>query len=429
MGTGAAIVESILGATGWTQSRLVYEIKQSADELNEPPPEGLDLVTVNRWKKGRQEPSRYYLRLLQHLHVSVHQATLGPATRTRQPGRVKETMKRREFLAYAAALAAASIVDPERLAVAREAKVSADGALLDGLEATTRAYAGRWHETMPQVLLPVVRRHLSVLNELRMLPQPAPTARRLHQLTADAASLLGWLQNLGGDRTAAEAYYALACDMAREGGDSDIQGFVLVARSFHSARLSGWPTVSQALTTLLLDQAAVLTRGTRSPLLRTFVLTRRAEELAAAADAAAAYRSLELAERVIAGVRGGADGFFRYFDANRLAGSRGTVAMLLGEPAEAIEVLTGTLDSAPASLLAERSVLMTDLGAAHAQRGEIEHAVDLLSRSLAHGASVFGRRKRVLAVRRSHLSRWAHMRSVRRLDEQLQSLANPAEIA
>jgi class 3 adenylate cyclase len=62
--TASGMVGSILAATGWTHVRLIHELRRMAMALGEPAPIGLDVVTVNRWLRGRQTPSAYHRRLL-----------------------------------------------------------------------------------------------------------------------------------------------------------------------------------------------------------------------------------------------------------------------------------------------------------------------------------------------------------------------------
>src|SRR5262249_58192952 len=66
------LVRAILDLTGWTQARLVAELRKTAVSLREPVPTGLTLVTVNRWKQGRQTASTYYVRLLRRLYTDVY---------------------------------------------------------------------------------------------------------------------------------------------------------------------------------------------------------------------------------------------------------------------------------------------------------------------------------------------------------------------
>jgi tetratricopeptide (TPR) repeat protein len=425
------LVEVILGLTGWTQVRLVHELRASARSLQEPEPLGLDPVTVNRWRRGRQRPSPYYSRLLQHLHSRVSREAIEPRPSIRQPPDHRvvdiheaEDMKRRRFLQYLTVLAQSVIVDPDMLGSALQARSRVDGSLLDSLEAVTRGFARQWHAAPPQLLLPCVQHHLEVLNELRLQSHPAAIGQRLRGLAADAAALVGWETWLSGDRTSADAYYALARELAGDVGHDTVQGFVLVARSFVYSGLFGASMEVANQPVGLLDEAVAVAARTTSPYLRAFALLRRAEERAATAGAGAAVAvlgDLDAAEAVLTAVRVKDDGFFHYADQERAAGSRGTCAALLGDTTEAVRILSQVIATTPPSLAAERSVLITDLASVYAQKDEVDYACELLGRSLSlgHGSDV-NRTERIVGVRRTLLRRWADVPSVRRLDEQLE---------
>lgn len=65
------LVDETLRLTGWTVTRFAYEVRATARSLKEAEPTGLDAETVNRWRRRRQIPGRYYLRLLWILHAAI----------------------------------------------------------------------------------------------------------------------------------------------------------------------------------------------------------------------------------------------------------------------------------------------------------------------------------------------------------------------
>jgi hypothetical protein len=98
--------------------------------------------------------------------------------------------------------------------------------------------------------------------------------------------------------------------------------------------------------------------------------------------------------------------------------------MAQGQPREAIALLPMILSATPAELAAERSILVADLGAAHAMLGEVEEACALLGRSLELGGHGHANRvNRVRGIREAHLSRWSEAPPVARLDEELRTIA------
>jgi hypothetical protein len=116
-------------------------------------------------------------------------------------------------------------------------------------------------------------------------------------------------------------------------------------------------------------------------------------------------------------------GFFAHWCTTphaRLAGYRGNCAQLLGHTREATTVIEDALVGVDGSLLSVRSTVMADLAMAYAKEGEVEHASELLSRSLSLSSDVglVAHVQRIIGVRR-HLSRWDDTAAVARLDEQI----------
>jgi hypothetical protein len=407
------LVESILHLTGWTQSRLVYELRAVARSLHEPEPTGLQPVTVNRWKRGRQRPGPYYQRLLRLLYTAICEELAAE----NEEG---EEMKRRQFFGFTAALVGGLAIDPDRLTAALVAGSGADSRLVNDLSASIAARARRWHTDQPDALLPLVRSDLATVNELRMGRQDPGAGRRLVSLTSQTAALAGWLAWQFGNDEAANAYYTFAYSLASEVQDRDDRAFVLTLRSFMGSGLFGAKADDDGLALPMLREAVDLTGGSASPFLRVFALGRRAEELARTGGLDAARRDLDLAQTLLASAGTPHNGFFRYFGEGRLTGCRGTCAMVGGWPQEAVGLLSAVLDATPQELVAERSVLVADLGAAHAMLGEVEQACLLLGRSLDLGGHGHANRVgRVRAIRATHLARWSDAPAVARLDEQL----------
>ncbi len=401
MHESGSLLQAILDLTGWTQARLTQELKRTAQSLRVPAPAGLNVVTVNRWKQGRQSPSGYYRRLLHHLYEV-------------------ELMKRREFLRHAALLTGAAAIDPGRLTTALSSRRGIDGALLDSLEAVVHGYTRLWYVLPPDTLLAPTRSQLGALNELRAVCQPGSTAARLDGLTANLSALVGWLSWLSGNRDGAATYYALAHGLAAAANDDGIRAFVLVLRSFMCSDLFRSDKQGSGVALALLDEGVELAGPGSSPYLRLFALSRRAEEHAISGVATAALRDLDRAEQALLAAPGPDPGFFGYWNQDRVAGCRGTCAAMLGRPNEAVALLSRALASTPGELAAERSVLLTDLAAAYAQQAEVDRACEALRQSLAVGSSGDANRiERILAVRQSSLHQWRDAPAVMRLDEEL----------
>jgi hypothetical protein len=427
----ADLVEHILLLKGWTQEQFAYELRLVARSLHEPEPTGLNSVTVNRWKQGRQRPGAYYQRLLRLLYSAICTGLPGesespPAEAPLRPSPSddRDEMKRRRFFTYTAVLTGSLALDPERLSAALLAGTGTDVHLVDELRVSINAHARRWLTERPDALLPVIKDDLRTVDELRIGSRRAAVRRRLSSLTSTTAALAGWLVWQAGNDEAADAYYTRAHSLAREMQNRDDRAFVLALRSFMGSSLFG-AAVDDGSALATLHEAVELTERSTSPFLRVFALVRRAEELARAGDSnGAAERDLDRAERVLASAAAPDDGFFSYYSQERLVGCRGTCAMVEGRPRDAIALLPTVLAATPEELAAERSVLVADLGAAHAMLGDVEEACALLGRSLELGGHGHANRiGRVRGIRDAHLSRWPDAPSVVRLDEELRTIA------
>src|SRR5262249_12111370 len=154
---------------------LVHELRQTALSLGEAEPAGLDVVTVNRWRRGRQNASGYYLRLLRHLWET--------ARRGRPVGGEPQPVRRRQFLAHLA-LAGVGVLDVERIERAVHASGAIDPTLVAGLELTTQSLGRQWHSTPPGPLLSVVKRYLALLIELRLSLRPPAPGRDVRRIGA-----------------------------------------------------------------------------------------------------------------------------------------------------------------------------------------------------------------------------------------------------
>ena len=423
------LVKRILYTTGWTQTRLVYELRMTARSLHEPEPTGLHPVTVNRWYRGRQTPSIYYQRLLQLVHAAIrvdepdgsavrqYDGATPPSAQHPDEG----DMKRRRFLTYTAALAGGLALDHERLAAVLQRGAGGDDHLLDELATATGGLANRWYVEHPDTLLTAVGEALTALNELRTACSGWALRRRFIRLTSETAALAGWLAWHTGNQQAAHAYYTYADGLAGDASDADVQAFVLVLWSFMRSGLWHRDAPDEELGLAMLHRAVELTERSTSPFLRVFALGRRAEELARTGRGRVEH-DLDRAQTILASTRGVDVGFFSYWDEDRLVGCRGTCAMAEQRPLAAIPLLSAVLSTTPQELAAERSILMADLGAAHAMLGEVEHACALLEQSLGVGGEGNANRvERVLAIRAAHLARRSGTPAVRRLDELLRT--------
>lgn len=198
--------------------------------------------------------------------------------------------------------------------------------------------------------------------------------------------------------------------------------YVLVRKSYiYSTAARGGDGGSPATALALLDEAQAAA-GSRAPLfLCTWISARQAKEHAATGDARASHQDLSRAERTLGAARTPGGCAFSPWDEARLAGFRGSCA-LLGWPRQAVIALEGALVGTT-SLLSPRSAVLTDCAAAYARQQELETACALLTESLtiAGQAGLRPYVQRILGVRQ-RLAFCAASPAMRQLDERLRVL-------
>lgn len=325
-------------------------------------------------------------------------------------------LRRRHFIQYMAVLGGAGLLDWERLGAALRDPGRVDERLFHDLAELTQGYARRVQEVAPNHLVGPVGKHLDVLRQLAGDLPDGRLKRRFLAAASDTATIAGWLSSRLDNRGDARTYCGLAQDLAAEAGDGCRRAQALVIASDLAEDGVG------AIT--LLDEAERAAGSWCSPLLRAWVLARRAEEHAIVGDAAASDRDIDRAEHYFAAVEPPADGLLSGWDAARMAGYRGACAVSLRRPAEAARVLERAVAASPSDLVANRAKFLTNLGAAQVQRQQIEEACASLAGALGIAArcGLAARIQHIRQVRRT-LNRWRDASAVKQLDEQLRLAA------
>ncbi len=294
-----------------------------------------------------------------------------------------------------------------------------DGPTVDDLEARTRDLVRRWPTVTPHDYLLVVGNHQEVLADRLARPQPPADERRLHSLAGESALLAGMLSFRSGRLSHAEADWAEASFHAQEAADDDLRAYVLVACSqlFSAIPIDNEVTGDRALQ--VLDQAQSAMGSNASPRVRSCLLARRAEECAVLGEPAQADADLDSAATEVARLPAAGDRF-EHWETIDLNGYRGSRDVLLGRCHEAVDVLDIALQGTASE--PGRAILLADSGAALAHpEGDIAGACDKLGESFELGAGLGAGEfvRRVLRIRRQHLSSWSKEPAVRRLDERL----------
>jgi transcriptional regulator with XRE-family HTH domain len=245
--------------------------------------------------------------------------------------------------------------------------------------------AGRkYWDLPPRSLLPSVRALLATLQDGLRGTENGPLRRPLLSLTAETAALEGFLAFRLDNRGDAGLSFRMAEDLAEAAGDQPLRAHALVGlHALYSSVPLGGHGGDTAAALAMLDEAERAAGRAADPLLRTWIHAGRAEEHAVLGDPIACQRDLDDADRALSSAGRRTTGFFSHWDRFRLAGFRGNCLLILGHPREAAATLAEALRNTPPSLLGPYACVCADLGAAHAQLGDVERACDLLSRGLA----------------------------------------------
>lgn len=394
---------------GWTQVALAMRLRRAGENMGMDVT-GLDGNTVSRWECGRQWPEPHHQLVICKV-TGAKNEELGLA---KGPPR---TIHRLRSLTDGS-----DALDQEHLAVTLDRRRTLDASLLASLLAVTMGLENAYDTSSPTALMLLVDRHLRRVRSLRV-PNSRPLARELLILVSETAVMAGSvayrLRNLGDATT----YYSLAQAAAREVGDAHMLALALTAKScLYSNIDSGRPAGRPGIAADMLKEAEAVAGPQGPPFLRTWLLTRRAEESAADGDALTASRDLDAAHRALASATSPGEGFFTGWSARRLAGYRGCCAVLLNSP-DAVTILEEAAASTNPGMISQRSAVLIDLATAWARQSEIEHACALLSEVLdvAHRVHLPEIMRRILSVRYHDLASSLSCPAVQRLDDQVRS--------
>jgi hypothetical protein len=140
-------------------------------------------------------------------------------------------------------------------------------------------------------------------------------------------------------------------------------------------------------------------------------------------NAPASYCDQDAAARALATAHTGGEGFFINWSVRRLDGYRGCCAAELGEWQTAVDILERTAARTSPAMISQRSAVLIDLATAYVGQGELDHACELLTTTLQIASQAgLAEIVRRIGVRRHDLGT-VDTPAVRRLGQQLQSIA------
>lgn len=409
---------------GLTEDALAGAMRRWAEIRGEPRPD-ITADVVADWEAGVRPVDLSTLRLLWLALEVPEWERPAPAADTWslfRPRRPEANLgqRRRELVRSLAELGAPFGLDPERLNRALEETLRVDRPLVEGLTFVARRFPTEWGRQPHHVLRRHVHGHLYAVHALLDGMMPGESRRQLEAAGATAATLAGLMSLLLEVYEDAAAYLKIGARLAESAGDAEVQALALVFASHLSSAIepdAQWP--EPALARAQIEEAARLVSPGTAPLARAWVLLRAAQEHAWAGDELGAYRLLDVAEGLSAVGRVPADGLVSQWSADAHLTFEGEVAAMCGRTDQAIFLFEEGLATLGPDVVARRPRALSDLAAAHARRGNVDYACDLLVEAyqLARRAGLSDRIPRILSVRDRYLARHAAEPAVRRLDE------------
>ena len=408
---------------GMTEDALAAAMRRWAELQRWPRPD-ITAEAVAEWEEGLRPLDPPTLRLLWlALEVSGWDVPAPLDTwslfRPSRPA-ANQGQRRRDLVRSLAALGAPAGLDPEQLNEALEETLKVDGALVEGLVFVARRFPREWGQHPPQVLRQQVHAHLQVIQALLDGLMPGDARRELESAAATAATLAGLISLLVDLYEDSAAYLRMGARLAESAGDAEVQALALMFASYLSSAIepdAQFP--DPALANAQIEAAVRLVSPGAAPIARAWVLLRAAQEHAWAGDELAAYRLLDEAERLSSIGQVPADGLMSPWTADTPMTFQGEVAAMCGRHHQAIGLFEAGLAGLGPDQVARRPRALSDLAAAHARQGNVDHACDLLAVAceLARRAGLSDRIPRIVAVRDRYLAAHAAEPAVRRLDE------------
>jgi transcriptional regulator with XRE-family HTH domain/tetratricopeptide (TPR) repeat protein len=415
----------------WTEDDVAVRLQQLAVELGEPAP-GVDGNQVSKWERGVRNPGRYYRpRLCLVFEAMPEEIGLAPTPRLLQD--LGELGRRRGEASLTGGdqviglnpahpsgpQLPASVfpeVDPERMATVMRYLWPVDAPLMDGLERASRHLDLRADLEAPAGILPDLVAFLEGIEHLLTRPQAAATAR-LKTVAARTAHQVGYLAFIAARPAQAFANYAISEVLAREAGNDLELATTLVGKN-------GFYVPGDMATAVQVTEAAALLLSEGAPSgLTAWVWGERAMQEAELGRSLEARRYLERALKAGAADPARLNLFAPDMPTSWLDRRPAVVALKLGQPAEALEMLEDLHSRIDPRFTRELVPNLLDRASGWVMRSEVDRACALLIEAVELAASTGNRRAlgQARQLRERELSRWAREPAVRDLDEAIRS--------
>jgi len=256
---------------------------------------------------------------------------------------------------------------------------SVDAAAMKHLRGQVQDLNERYDRTPSTSLLPVAGQHLSQIVFLR---EHAPDERVHHELRAieaQAATLMGqlvWDASQRRDHTTANTYYDQAISAARHTGDTTMEGYAFLRKSFVALYGERNPRQGRSLA----RQAAALTRNGMSHALAGLALLHVGEAFAMLGERRGCEAALGEAEPQLAQVQP-TDPAYRLYCPDQLGRLQGSCYLFLGDPKKAQPILESTARSLH-DRQKSRAIVLGNLALAHIRQHDLEEAATTLHQAI-----------------------------------------------
>jgi hypothetical protein len=289
-----------------------------------------------------------------------------------------------------------------------------DDGVLDGMRASFDNLRALGMRTSPVVVLESLRAQVGTVTAL-VGESPEPTRSRLLLLAARIAEYTGWMSQEAGDEPGALAWTRRASELARAGGDTDIESYAFVREAGLALyRHDAMSTIDLARQAQRVGHPSDRTRG--------MALRREAQGYALAGDRYACESAMDQAFELLEQSTSDSGSHLALGSTvpDPIGLARGWALCDLGLTTKAAEVLDVELARLPDSSRRTRARFGVRRSLAYALAGEIDQSCLTLAETLDDGAHVDSATVRMdLQDLARTLSRWRGHRMVREIHPSL----------
>lgn len=309
-------------------------------------------------------------------------------------------------------------VDRERLNSALRYSWPVDAELLEQMELAHEWLNARSEVEPPRLVTPDLRSWLDILQDLLRCSQPEPSGIRIKGMAARAANHLGYLSFRDLRCADADNYYAKSASLAHEAGDDDELAILILRRQRLVAARKGL----LAAVDLVESIEGLLSPGAPSGI-TAWRWGERARQESLLGNELAARRYLDLAMSVADRDPHRLNLFAAGKDSRWLQRRPAYVALHLGHPGEAIEILERNRRGSDSTLVRETIWNSVELAEAWAAHGDLDNTCGYLNDALAMAICTEDIRafSFIRKIRTRQLTRWEGDSRLKILDDHMRS--------